>query len=64
VILALPLQPRTPDVAMWAPQLAKVRYLRTEPMISLDLFFKKTLSGLPNGHHGAAGFAMRNELLR
>ena len=25
VILALPLQPRTPDVAMWAPQLAEVR---------------------------------------
>jgi hypothetical protein len=49
VILALPLQPRTPDVAMWAPQLAEVRYLRTEPMISLDLFFKKKLSGLPNG---------------
>src|SRR5262249_228854 len=49
VILALPLQPRTPDVAMSAPQLAEVRYLRTEPMISLDLFFKKTLSGLPNG---------------
>jgi hypothetical protein len=39
----------TPDVAMWAPQLAEVRYLRTEPMISLDLFFKKKLSGLPNG---------------
>ncbi len=53
VILALPLKQFgnlvTPDVAMWAPQLAEVRYLRTEPMISLDLFFKKKLSGLPNG---------------
>src|SRR5260370_36745865 len=53
VILALPLKQFgnlvTPDVAMWAPQLAEVRYLRTEPMISMDLFFKKKLSGLPNG---------------
>jgi predicted NAD/FAD-dependent oxidoreductase len=53
VILALPLGQLgnlvTPDVAMWAPQLAQVRYLRTEPMISMDLFFKKKLSGLPNG---------------
>ena len=53
VILALPLKQLgnlvTPDVAMWAPQLAQVRYLRTEPMISLDLFFKKKLSGIPNG---------------
>jgi predicted NAD/FAD-dependent oxidoreductase len=53
VILALPLKQLgnlvTPDVAMWAPQLAQVRYLRTEPMISLDLFFKKKLSGIANG---------------
>jgi protoporphyrinogen oxidase len=53
VILAVPLGQLgnlvTPDVAMWAPHLADVRYLRTEPMISLDLFFKKKLSGLPDG---------------
>ena len=53
VILAVPLNQLdklvTPDVAMWAPQLADVRYLRTEPMISMDLYFKKKLSGLPNG---------------
>ena len=53
VILAVPLKQLdklvTPDVAMWAPQLADVHYLRTEPMISMDLFFKKKLSGLPNG---------------
>jgi predicted NAD/FAD-dependent oxidoreductase len=53
VILALPLKQLgklvTPDVAMWAPNLVDVHYLRTEPMISLDLFFKKKLSGLPDG---------------
>ena len=53
VILALPLTELgklvTPDVAMWAPHLAQVRYLRTEPMISMDLFFRKKLSGIPNG---------------
>jgi hypothetical protein len=53
VILAVPLKQLgylvTPDVAMWAPQLADVRYLRTEPMISMDLYFKKKLNGLPNG---------------
>ena len=49
---------------MWAPQLADVRYLRTEPMISMDLYFKKKLSGLPERHHVAAGFPVRNELLR
>jgi predicted NAD/FAD-dependent oxidoreductase len=53
VILALPLSQLgklvTPNVAMWAPNLADVHYLRTAPMISLDLFFKKKLSGLPDG---------------
>ena len=53
LILAVPLdlldKLATPDIAIWAPQLADVRYLRTEPMISMDLFFRKKLCGLPNG---------------
>ncbi len=53
LILAVPLDVlgrlATPEIVRWAPNLPDVRYLRTEPMISMDLFFKKRLSGLPNG---------------
>jgi predicted NAD/FAD-dependent oxidoreductase len=38
-----------PDVAERAPELANVRYLRCEPMMSIDLFFKRRLAGLPQG---------------
>jgi Flavin containing amine oxidoreductase len=34
------------DVAACAPDLEKVRLLRSEPMISLDLYFKRTIPGL------------------
>jgi hypothetical protein len=36
----------SPQVAACAPNLEKVRLLRTEPMISLDLYFKKKIPGL------------------
>ena len=53
LILAVPLDVlgrlATPEIAGWAPNLPDVRYLRTEPMISMDMFFRKRLSGLPNG---------------
>ena len=53
LILAVPLDVlgrlATPEIASWAPNLPDVRYLRTEPMISMDLFFKRRLPGLPNG---------------
>jgi len=52
VILALPLSQLsalvTPEVALWAPSLPDVRYLRTEPMIALDLYFRRKLTGIPN----------------
>jgi len=53
VILALPLTQLsslvTPQIARHAPNLSDLRYLRCEPMISIDLFFRKKLEGLPNG---------------
>jgi uncharacterized protein with NAD-binding domain and iron-sulfur cluster len=53
VILALPLSELrrlvTPQIAHWAPNLPNVRYLRTEPMISIDLYFRRKLDGLPKG---------------
>jgi hypothetical protein len=53
LILALPVTRLgnlvTPQIAHRAPDLANVRYLRCEPMISLDLFFRKKLDGLPKG---------------
>jgi len=53
VILALPLSELrrlvTPRIAKWAPHLPNVRYLRTEPMISIDLYFRRKLDGLPKG---------------
>jgi protoporphyrinogen oxidase len=36
----------SPEVAACAPKLEKVRLLRTEPMISLDLYFKQKIPGL------------------
>jgi protoporphyrinogen oxidase len=36
----------THDVAACAPKLETVRLLRSEPMISLDVYFKKKISGL------------------
>jgi hypothetical protein len=39
----------SPEVARWARELADVRYLRCEPMISIDLFFRKKIEGLPSG---------------
>ncbi|MEA2916230.1 MAG: hypothetical protein QOJ15_8311 [Bradyrhizobium sp.] len=38
----------SPEVAARAPNLEKVRLLRTEPMISLDLYFKRKIPGLNN----------------
>lgn len=35
-----------PDVAARAPDLEKVRLLRSEPMISLDVYFKRKIPGL------------------
>jgi predicted NAD/FAD-dependent oxidoreductase len=53
LILALPLSQLdklvTPAITKHAPKLANVRYLRREPMISIDLFFRKKLNNLPNG---------------
>ncbi len=53
VILALPLTALcsliTPAIAQWAPHLPNVHYLRTEPMISAELYFKRKLHGLPSG---------------
>jgi predicted NAD/FAD-dependent oxidoreductase len=53
LILALPLTQLgslvTPKIADRAPDLVNVRYLRCEPMISIDLFFKKKLDGLSKG---------------
>ncbi|MGA7805563.1 FAD-dependent oxidoreductase [Bradyrhizobium sp.] len=52
LILAVP--PRalgrlvSPEVAALAPDLETVRLLRVEPMISLDLYFKKKIPGLNN----------------
>ena len=39
----------TPAVAALAPPLAEVRRLRCEPMISLDLYFRKPLPHVPRG---------------
>ena len=53
LILALPLTQLsslvTPRIARRAPNLTDLRYLRCEPMISIDLFFRKKLKGLPKG---------------
>ena len=53
LILALPLAQLsslvTPRIARRAPNLADLCYLRCEPMISIDLYFRKKLEGLPNG---------------
>jgi Flavin containing amine oxidoreductase len=38
-----------PDVAACAPNLEKVRLLRSEPMISLDVYFKRKIPGLSSG---------------
>jgi hypothetical protein len=38
----------SPDVAACAPNLENVRLLRSEPMISLDLYFKRKIPGLTN----------------
>jgi uncharacterized protein with NAD-binding domain and iron-sulfur cluster len=38
----------SPEVAARAPNLEKVRLLRSEPMISLDLYFKRKIPGLNN----------------
>jgi hypothetical protein len=38
----------TPEVAALAPRLETVRLLRLEPMISLDLYFKRKIPGLNN----------------
>jgi len=38
----------SPEVAARAPKLETVRLLRTEPMISLDLYFKRKILGLDN----------------
>jgi hypothetical protein len=38
----------SPDVAACAPKLETVRLLRSEPMISLDVYFKRKLPGLTN----------------
>jgi Flavin containing amine oxidoreductase len=37
-----------PEIAARAPALEKVRLLRSEPMISLDLYFKRKIPGLNN----------------
>jgi uncharacterized protein with NAD-binding domain and iron-sulfur cluster len=51
VILAVPPQAvaRLVDEALYqhAPELGNVRKLRSEPMISMDLYFKRQLPGLP-----------------
>ncbi|HEX5325877.1 MAG TPA: FAD-dependent oxidoreductase [Acetobacteraceae bacterium] len=53
LIVAVPLSQLswlvTPKAAAWAPELANVRYLRCEPMISVDLFFRRKLPDLPPG---------------
>jgi len=53
LILALPLTQLsslvTPQIAHRAPNLTDLRYLRCEPMISIDLYFRKKLEGLPKG---------------
>jgi hypothetical protein len=38
----------SPDIAALAPKLETVRLLRSEPMISLDLYFKRKIPGLNN----------------
>jgi hypothetical protein len=38
----------SPEVAALAPKLETVRLLRSEPMISLDLYFKRKIPGLNN----------------
>jgi hypothetical protein len=38
----------SPDVAARAPKLETVRLLRSEPMISLDVYFKRKIPGLTN----------------
>jgi hypothetical protein len=38
----------SPEVAAHAPNLENVRLLRSEPMISLDLYFKRKIPGLNN----------------
>ena len=38
----------SPDVAACAPKLETVRLLRSEPMISLDVYFKRKIPGLTN----------------
>lgn len=53
LILALPPGPLgeliTPAIAARAPTLPNVHYLRTEPMISVDLFFRRKLERIPRG---------------
>jgi predicted NAD/FAD-dependent oxidoreductase len=67
VILAVP--PRqlgrlvSPQIARAAPQLAKVRNLRMEPMISLDLFFRKKLENIPQGITSLQGTVLELSLL-
>ncbi|OYV32552.1 MAG: hypothetical protein B7Z80_26545 [Rhodospirillales bacterium 20-64-7] len=67
VILAVP--PRqlgtlvSPQIARAAPQLAKVRNLRMEPMISLDLFFRKKLDNIPQGITSLQGTVLELSLL-
>jgi predicted NAD/FAD-dependent oxidoreductase len=53
IILALPPSALadlvTPAIAARAPDLPNVHYLATEPMISLDLFFRRKLENIPRG---------------
>ncbi len=53
IILALPpgalADLITPAIAARAPELPDVHYLCTEPMISLDLFFRRKLNDMPRG---------------
>ena len=39
----------SPEVAACAPRLETVRLLRSEPMISLDVYFKRKILGVTNG---------------
>jgi hypothetical protein len=52
LVLAVPPGPLgrlvSPDVAACAPKLEMVRLLRSEPMISLDAYFKRKIPGLTN----------------
>jgi Flavin containing amine oxidoreductase/NAD(P)-binding Rossmann-like domain len=52
LVLAVPPGPLgrlvSPEVAACAPKLETVRLLRSEPMISLDVYFKRKIPGLTN----------------